>query len=129
MSNIFVIFGRVLLGLLFVAAGLNKIRTGIDAGSLKMLAGYIGSRGLPQPEMLAYAAIAFEVIAGLALIFGFFVLPVSALLAAFCAVTALFFHNFWAFPADQMPNQFNHFIKNAALTGAFLILFGDRLRS
>jgi putative oxidoreductase len=128
-SNIFIVIGRVLLGALFVVAGLNKLKTGFDAGSLEQLAKYIAGRGLPQPQALAYAAVAFEIVAGLALIFGFFVLPVSALLAAFCLVTALFFHNFWTFPAEQMPNQMNHFVKNMALTGAFLVLFGSRLRS
>jgi putative oxidoreductase len=120
----------MLLGLLFVAAALAKLKGVMDGGgSLKALAGYIGSRGLPYPEAIAAATIAFELIGGLALIFGFFVIPVSALMATFCIVSALFFHNFWTFPAEQLTNQFNHFIKNIALTGAFLILFGDRLRS
>jgi len=129
MSDIFVTIGRVLLGLLFVVAGIGKLKSGLDAGSLQQLAGYIGSRGLPSPQVLAYVTIGFEIIAGLALIFGYFVLPVSALLAAFCITAALFFHNFWTFPAEQAANQMNHFLKNVALTGAFLILFGDRLRS
>jgi putative oxidoreductase len=129
MSNVFVMIGRVLLGMLFVAAALFKLKGAVDAGGLKNLAGYISSRGLPYAEIIAPATIAFELIGGLALIFGFFVMPVAALMAAFCAVSALFFHNFWSFPADQLTNQFNHFIKNAALTGAFLILFGNRLRS
>jgi putative oxidoreductase len=129
MSNVFVMIGRVLLGLLFVTAALFKLKGAVDAGGLKNLAGYIASRGLPFPEIIAPATIAFELIGGLALIFGFFVLPVSALMAGFCVVSALFFHNFWSFPIEQLPNQFNHFIKNAALAGAFLILFGDRLRS
>ncbi len=129
MSNVITTIGRVLLGLLFVSAALALSKGAFDAGSLKNLSGYIASRGLPFPDILAPATIAFELICGLALIFGFFVVPVSALMAAFCIVSALYFHNFWSFPADQLINQFNHFIKNLALAGGFLVVFGDRLRA
>lgn len=129
MSDIFVIVGRIFLGALFVASAFGKLKGGIDAGTLKALAGYIGSRGLPAPEVLAYAAIAFEIVAGFAVMLGYLTLPVSALLAAYCLTTALFFHNFWTFPPEQLQNQLTHFFKNIALTGAFLILFGDKLRT
>ena len=128
MHNLLVTIGRIMLGLFFLVSALLKIKGGADAGSLAQLAGYIGTRNLPAPQIIAYAVIVFEVVAGLALILGYFTSPVAFLLAAFCLVTAVLFHNFWASPADQMQGQLNNFLKNIALTGAFLVLAGDGIR-
>lgn len=58
------VIGRLLLGGMFLLAGLNKF------GGLEGLAGYIASRGLPLPPVLAPVVAVFEVVAGLALIVG-----------------------------------------------------------
>ena len=128
MHTTLVTIGRVLLGLFFVIAALLKIKGGMDAGSLAGLTGYIGSRGLPMPNLIAYGVIAFEIVCGLAIIFGYFTMPVSMLLAAFCLATAVMFHNFWASPAEQLQGQLNNFLKNVGLAGAFLILAGESIR-
>lgn len=128
MTNTLVTIGRILLGLFFLVLGLAKVKGVIDAGGLKQLAGYIGSRGLPQGEILAVATIAFEVLGGLALIFGFLTMPVAFLMAGFCLATAALFHNFWTFPAEQMIPQFQSFMKNIGLAGAYLVLAGDTMR-
>ena len=129
MHGTLVTIGRILLGLFFVVLGLAKVKGVFDSGSLAGLAGYIGSRGLPQPQILAAATIAFEVLGGLALIFGFFTTPIAFLMAGFCLATAAFFHNFWTFPAEQTIPQFQNFMKNIALTGAYLVLAGEGIRS
>lgn len=123
-----VTLGRILLGLFFVVSALLKIKSGADAGSLNALAGYIGSRNLPSPQIIAYFVVAFELVCGLALVIGYFTTPVSLLLALFCLATAVLFHNFWAVPAEQMQGQINNFLKNIALTGAFLVLAGEGMR-
>jgi putative oxidoreductase len=128
MHTLLVTIGRVLLGLFFVISALLKIKGGVDAGSLAGLASYIGTRNLPQPQLIAYAVIAFEVVAGLAIIFGILTTPVALVLALFCLVTAGLFHNFWAVPADQLQNQVISFLKNVGLAGAFLVLAGDGIR-
>ncbi len=129
MNSTLVTIGRILLGLFFLVLGLAKVKGVIDTGGLKALAGYIASRGLPQPEILAVATIAFEVIGGLALIFGFLTMPIALLMAGFCFATAALFHNFWTFPAEQVIPQFQNFMKNLGLAGAYLVLAGDSLRS
>ena len=126
-----VTIGRVLLGLFFVVSGALKLKSGFDAGGLTQLAGYIGSRNLPQPQVIAYAAMAFEIICGLAIVVGKFTTPVALVLALFCIATAVLFHNFWSVPADQtqaFQNQLNNFLKNIALAGAFLVLAGEGIR-
>lgn len=124
----FVTIGRVLLGLFFVVSALLKIKAGMDAGGVAGLAGYIGSRGLPQPQMLAYLVIAFELVAGVLIVIGFLTTPVALLLAVYCLLTAGMFHNFWAVPAEQVQAQISVFLKNIGLAGAFLVLAGEGIR-
>ena len=129
MSSALVMIGRILLGLFFVISGLAKIKGGFDAGGLGGLAGYITSKGLPQPLLLAYATIALEVVGGHAIVFGFLTMPVALVFAVFCLATAGLFHNFWAVPAEQFQPQFVNFMKNIGLAGAFLTLAGSSQRS
>jgi putative oxidoreductase len=128
MHSLLVTIGRVLLGLFFVVSALLKIKGGFDAGNLAGLAGYIGGRNLPQPQLIAYAVIAFEAICGLAIVFGYFTTPIALLLAAFCLAAAGLFHNFWASPPEQMQGQLTNFLKNVGLAGAFLVLAGEGIR-
>jgi putative oxidoreductase len=128
MSNTLFVIGRVILGLFFVVSGFMKAKMALDPQALAGFAGYIGSRGLPQPQIIAYVVTAFEIFAGLAIVFGILTLPVALLLSGFCVATAVMFHNFWTFPPDQMSNQFNSFMKNIGLAGAFLLLASNGLR-
>jgi len=129
MNGTLVTIGRILLGVFFIVLGLAKLKGVVDTGGLAGLAGYIGSRGLPQPQILAVLTIAFEIIGGLALVFGYFTMPIAFLMAGFCLATAAFFHHFWTFPTDQVLGQFQNFMKNIGLMGAYLVLAGDSLRA
>jgi len=86
-----------------------------------MMIGYIGSVGLPFPELALAAAIAVEILGGAALIAGYRTRLIAGLLAVFSVVTALIFHSALA---DQ--NQFIHFFKNIAMAGGLLqvVAFG-----
>jgi putative oxidoreductase len=109
--------GRILLVLIFLISGGNK------AMDVAGTAGTIASKGLPQPQVLAALTILLEIGGGLLVIFNRFAVPAALALAAFCVATAVIFHNFWAWEdAAQYRNQFNHFMKNIALAGAFLTI-------
>jgi putative oxidoreductase len=108
--------GKILLVLIFVLAGGRK------AMDVAGTAGYIASKGLPQAQILAYLTIALEIGGALLVVFNRFAVPAALALAAFCVATAVIFHNFWAFDVAQYQNQYNHFMKNIALAGAFLIV-------
>lgn len=108
--------GRLLLALLFLPAGIAKI--GGFAGTV----GYIQSAGLPLPTLAAVAAIALEVGGGLALLAGFQVRIAALALALFTLVASVFFHAFWAVPADQVMVQQLMFFKNLAVAGGLLLL-------
>ena len=101
--------GRLLLGGLFLMAGLNKF------GGMEGFTQYLVSGGLPG--FLAWPAAIFEVVAGLAIILGFRTKIAALLLAGFCVVTALMYH---LLPEDQV--QMTMLMKNMALAGGFLVL-------
>jgi putative oxidoreductase len=109
--------GRILLVLIFLISGGNK------AMDVAGTAGTIASKGLPQPQVLAALTILLEIGGGLLVIFNRFAIPAALALSAFCVATAVIFHNFWTWEDPvQYRNQFNHFMKNIALAGAFLTI-------
>ena len=87
---------------------------------------YVGSVGLPMPSLLAAVTIAVEVLVGLALLVGFKTRWAALILAFFTLLAAVFFHNFWAAPADQQMMQSINFYKNLAIVGGllFVAVFG-----
>jgi putative oxidoreductase len=107
---------RLLMALLFLPAGIAKL-TGFGG-----TVGYIASVGLPLPEVAAAMAIVAEVGGGLALIAGFQTRLAALGMAVFTLVAGLFFHKFWAVPADQVMVQQIMFFKNVAIAGGLLML-------
>lgn len=99
--------GRILMALIFIVAGLGKL------GDVQGFAGYMASGGIPA--VLAWPAVLFEILAGLALLVGFLTRPVALALAAFSIVTALLYH-------FDMGNQIQQimFLKNLAMAGGYL---------
>ena len=100
---------RILLGLIFVMAGIGK--TGDVAG----FAGYMASGGIPA--ILAWPVILFEILGGLALILGVQTRWAALALGAFSLVAGALYHYV---PADQM--QMTAFLKNLAMTGGYIAL-------
>ena len=76
--------------------------------------GLLAGRGLP--EWLVWPALAFNAVAGLALVLGVGVRPMGYALAAYCAVTSVFHY----IPSD--PWQISIFVKNWAIAGGCLCL-------
>jgi putative oxidoreductase len=108
---------RLLLALMFVLAGASKF------AGLGGTAGYIASKGLPLPMVLAVATAALEVLGGLAIIVGFHARIAAIALALFTLVATFLFHNYWAAPADQQMVQQLMFMKNLSVAGGLLLLF------
>lgn len=115
-SNLLVLVGRLSLAALFLPAGLSKI-TGFSG-----TVGYIESVGLPLATAGAIVAITVEIVGGAALIAGFATRTAAIVLAAFTLLASVFFHAYWAVPADQAFVQQLLFFKNIAVVGGLLIL-------
>jgi putative oxidoreductase len=115
-TNAAALVGRILIALIFVISGAMKI------GGFSGVAGYIGSKGLPMPEVLAALTIALELGGGLLLIIGWKVRWVALLFFLWLIPTTFIFHRFWGIDAAQVQNQFNNFMKNVSIMGAMWML-------
>ena len=112
--------GRIFLGLIFVISGIFKI-PGWDG-----VLGFMAAKGVPFAPLFLTATIALEIGGGLALIAGYRARLAAAALAAFAVITAVIFHNFWAFTGFEQQVEMTNFLKNISITGGllFVIAFG-----
>lgn len=108
--------GRVLLALIFVTAGWQKI------GAYDATAGYMQAMGVPGA--LLPLVILTELGGGLAVLLGFQTRLASLLLAGFCVVSGYLFHYLAIAGTDAMADMTNQimFMKNLAMAGGFLAL-------
>ncbi len=110
MSLIAAVLGRLLLAVMFIISGTQKL---IDPGPTAQM---LTATNLPAN--LALPTGAFEVIAGLLLAIGLMTRLVALVLAAFVALTIFFFHNKFADPL-----QGTLALKNLAIIGGLLMTF------
>ena len=104
------LIGRILIGIIFVMSGVNKILTP-DATQQYMVSHGLGT----LTTGLYIAAIIVEIGAGACLLIGYQTRRAASLLLFFMIPTTLLFHiNF----ADQ--NQTIHFLKNLSMSGGLL---------
>lgn len=110
--------GRILMAILFLASGLSKV------SKFQATVLYVASKGVLFPEVALAAAAAVELLGALLLIVGWRAAWVAILLAGYCVVTAVLFHNFWAVPPDQLVAQQVNFLKNLSIAGGLLMVAG-----
>lgn len=106
------IAARILIPIVFVGLGLERLLTG---------AGVIAREGAPlSTGALVFSA--FELIAGLLVMFGWKVRWIAGLLAVFILVDAFAAHGFWRYPSAEQHGQLLHFLKNLSTLGGLLLL-------
>ena len=101
--------GRILIALMYVGAGVNFI------GDYGNTAAFMESKGVPG--FLLVPTIILVVVGGLSIILGWKTRFFAFLLAGFTLIAGIIFHNDLG-----DPNEFNHFMKNLSIVGAFLYL-------
>jgi len=116
MTKNVLLIGRVLIGILFLVAGIMK------AMNIAGTAGYMTKLGFPAPELMAYLSTIIELAAGVMLIIGWQTRGVAWLLVVYVAIATGMAHRFWEYDPAQRVNQINHFLKNLALIGAMLYI-------
>jgi putative oxidoreductase len=117
-NDTFLLVGRLLMAALFLTVGIPKMLGGYEG-----FAKYVGGLGMPYPEIMAIVGIAIEVLVPIALILGIYPRISALLLIAFVVVATVLAHRFWEFPADQLANQRNHFLKNVAVIAGLLFYY------
>lgn len=110
-TNFGPLLGRLLVGGMFTYAGITKFMDLAGTGA------FIGSVGLPAPEVLAILTAALEVIAGVMLIIGFKTRLAAVVLAVFTVLTVIFFHADWS-----QPLQMTLAMKNGGIVAALLYM-------
>ena len=106
--------GRVLIALLFLPAGIQKI-SGF-AGTV----GYAASAGMPMPQVAVAVGLVIEIVGGLAILRGWHTRCAALILGFFTLIASFFFHNFWGVPAEAAMMQQLLFWKNIAVVGGLL---------
>ena len=110
MNMIAAAVGRILLALIFIVSGASKLFDTAATEAMITGAGFPGGLAIPTG--------AFELIAGLAIALGFMTRLFSILLAGFCLLTAVLFHQ-----NVTDPIQAAMALKNVAIAGGLLCLF------
>lgn len=116
LQNFFSLAARLLMVVMFLPSGISKL-TGFSG-----TVGYIASVGLPLPAVGAALALLVEIIGSVALVAGFGTRIAAVLLAVFTLAASIFFHAFWAVPADQALVTQLLFFKNIAVVGGLLAI-------
>ncbi len=116
LTNTLALVGRILVALIFVISGFGKI------GGYAGVAGYIGSKGLPMPQVLAALTIVLELGGGILLIIGWKTRWIALLFFLWLIPTTLIFHAFWGLEPQAAQQMQIHFMKNVSIMGAMLLL-------
>jgi len=110
------LLGRILLALIFLLSGVNKI------GGFSATAGWMAAKGLPMADVLLVLTIVVEIGAAIMIMIGWKARLGALALVLFTIPVTLIFHNFWAVPADQHQLQMIMFMKNLAMIGGMLFI-------
>jgi putative oxidoreductase len=110
MSMIAAIIGRILLAIMFIVSGLQKVFD--PSQTVQML------QATSLPVNLALPVGWFEVVAGILLGIGLMTRIVSIVLAVFVGLTIFFFHNEFTDPIQGALA-----LKNLAIIGGLLMVF------
>ena len=116
MNPTLTLIGRILIGTLFLVAGIMK------AMNIAGTTAYMTRLGFPAPELMAYLSTVIELASGALLIIGWQTRRVAWLLVVYLAIATGMAHRFWEYEQAQRGNQINHFLKNLALIGAMLFV-------
>jgi len=110
MSTLAAVIGRILIALLFLVAGFNKV---MDASSADAMIQQVG-----MPAGLGMVTGICEIVGGLCLVFGIMTRLVAVLLFLFTGLTTLLFHNNFMDPVQGVMA-----LKNIAIMGGLLLVF------
>lgn len=116
MRDTLLLIGRLALVAIFIMSGVGKLM------GLAGTSGYIASKGLPAPMVLAVLAGLAEVLLGLAIAIGFKTRLSAYALAAFTVVATVLFHDFWNMEGPARMQNMISAQKNLSIIGGLLVL-------
>jgi len=116
--DVVALIGRILFAAIFLASSYGHFT------QAEAMAGYAGSKGVPQPKLAVFAGGAVMLIGVLLIVLGIWADLGALLLVVFLLPTAFLMHAFWRETDGQAQQQEQvHFMKDVSLAGASLLLF------
>jgi uncharacterized membrane protein YphA (DoxX/SURF4 family) len=117
--DVLVLIGRILFAVLFLFSAVGHLT------QTKNLAAYAESRGVPLPWLATFLGGFLLALGGLSVLLGVWADLGALLLVVFLVPTAVLMHGFWKEGEAQARQQeMTQFLKDMALAGASLALFG-----
>ena len=116
--DVVALIGRILFAALFLGSAFGHLTQS------EAMAGYAGSKGVPQPKLAVLGSGVLILVGGLLVLLGIWMDLGALLLVVFLVPTAVLMHAFWK-ETDPMAKQTEmvSFQKDIALAGAALIIF------
>jgi len=108
------LFGRVMLALIFVQSGFGKVLGAFSAS--------LAAKGVPFASVLGVIGSCVEFFGGLAILLGWQTRYAAALIAIFTVVATLISHRYWEFADAARKAQAVNFQKNISIIGGCLVL-------
>jgi putative oxidoreductase len=129
MLNVAYTIGRILLPLVFVILGIQKLTNVGDIARLLAennvpipdeIGPYLG--GLPKFEAVGYAIGAVELIAGLMILLGLKARWGALILVLFTACSIIFVHHFWTMQGEAYLSNMREALMNLSIMGGLLLV-------
>ena len=108
LTNFIALLARILLAILFVQGGYNKLFGGIPGTVTNMT-----NHGIPFPNILVWGAIAVELGGGLMLMAGLFTRWVALVIAAYTLALGLIFQRLLAGAGDRYALRAHHLLQSS----------------
>lgn len=114
------LLGRILIGQLFLLAGISKI------GAFSQVAAGMAAKGVPLAQLLLVLTIIIEIGGGAMIILGWRAKIAAVVLFLWMIPVTLTYHNFWTMTGGQAYVNQIMFQKNLVMMGAmlFILVFG-----
>ena len=108
--------GRVLVGVLFLWAGIDKV-LGWQGALQEVVAG-----GLPAPRLMLASTVLLQVAGGAAIIAGRWLAPSCWALAGFTALATVLYHDFWHATGAARHAALIPFMEHVCIVGGLLVV-------
>ena len=108
--------GRVLVGVLFLWAGIDKVM-GWPGALQEVVAG-----GLPAPALMLALTVLLQVAGGAAIMAGRLLRPSCWALAGFTALATVLYHGFWHATGAARHAQLIPFMEHVCIVGGLLVV-------
>lgn len=114
-SGELLLVGRILFAAIFIYNGYNNVTN-------PAMVDYADSHDIPFPAIAAPLGGITILLGGFGILLGAFKVLSAIALVGFLVTATPFVHDFWTLPEGERVNQFNHFMKNVAMTGGGIAL-------